>query len=345
MRSLAAWLSFLASVLSTPTSLFSRQSVYPAPVACTGNCTYIHDPAVVKATDGTFYRFSTNGNIAIASAPSYTGPWTFLGAMLPQGSSIDIGVANQELWAPDVFDLDGTWHAYYSVSVIGSQASQIGLATSATLEPGSWTDHGSINLPKSSSYNLIDPNIFRQSSDASIYFSFGSAWDGIFQTELNTDGTEQSSGSSITNIAYNSTGPYFIEGSSQFWWPDSSDTPQYYLFFSSGACCNIPPNLAAPGDEYKIMVCRSPSPTGPFVDQAGKNCLTDDGGTLVLASHDNVYAPGGQGVIYDAATMKSPLLYYHYVNTDLGEDAYAYERFMYGSNVLDFESGWPVVTV
>ncbi len=92
------------------------------------------------------------------------------------------------------------------------------------------------------------------------------------------------------------------------------------------------------------MVCRSSHPTGPFVDKAGRNCMTDDGGTLVLASHDNVYAPGGQGVIYDAAAMRSPLLYYHYVNRDLGSNAYASQNFVFGSNFLDFSSGWPVVT-
>ena len=298
----------------------------------------------MKSSDGTFYRFSTSGNIAVASAPAYTGPWTYLGPMLPNGSIISIGEPNQELWAPDVFLLDGTYHAYYVVSVSGSKASQIGLATSTTLEPGSWTDHGSLNLPQSDNYNLIDPNIFRQRTDAPIYFSFGSAWKGIFQTTLNADGTAQEPSSSIDNIAYNSTGPYFVEGSFQFWWPDAAGVPHFYFFFSSGACCNLPPNLAAPGDEYKVMVCRSDSPTGPFHDQAGKDCLTENGGTLVLGSHDNVYAPGGQGVIFDAETMKSPLLCYHYVDTSLGDSAYAYENFKFGSNFLDFGSGWPVVT-
>ncbi|OCK96333.1 glycoside hydrolase family 43 protein [Cenococcum geophilum 1.58] len=68
------------------------------------------------------------------------------------------------------------------------------------------------------------------------------------------------------------------------------------------------------------MVCRSSSPTGPFSDQTGDNCLTGNGGTLVLGSHgSNVYAPGGQGVLYDLDMGRS-VIYYHYVNPNIGYD-------------------------
>ncbi|XTI86135.1 glycosyl hydrolase [Cenococcum geophilum] len=163
---------------------------------------------------------------------------------------------------------------------IGLQTSGIGIATPSSLDLGSWTGHGSIGIPKTSGYNLVDPNHFRESSGAPRHFTFRAT---------------------PINVAYNSTGS--IEEGSDKW---------YYLSFSSGACCNAPPSLAAPGDEYKIMVCRSSSPTGPFSDQTGDNCLTGNGGTLVLGSHgSNVYAPGGQGVLYDLDMGRS-VIYYHY---------------------------------
>jgi arabinan endo-1,5-alpha-L-arabinosidase len=85
------------------TALTVRQtSSYPSPEPCTGDCTAIHDPAIARRKDGTWLRFSTLGNIAIATAPALTGPWTYQGAMLPQGSSIKLR-DDQELWAPDVF--------------------------------------------------------------------------------------------------------------------------------------------------------------------------------------------------------------------------------------------------
>jgi len=262
--------------------------------------------------------------------------------MLPGGPKIHVN-DKQDTWAPDVSLVDGTYYAFYAVSCMGFQGSQIGVATSATLEPGSWTDHGSLGLPLSDSYNLIDPNLFQETPSSPLYLSFGSGWKGIFQTTASTPPLTSSSSSSV-NLAYNSTVPpgqdytSVTEGSYQFWWQNGSEK-WYYLFYSSGACCNVPPNLAKEGDEYKMMVCRSASQSGPFVDKAGRNCLTENGGTLILASHGDVYAPGGQGVLFDP-TVGRPVIYYHYVKPSLGYNA---DKFQFGFNYLDFSSGWPVI--
>ncbi|RYP78763.1 hypothetical protein DL771_000430 [Monosporascus sp. 5C6A] len=85
------------------------------------------------------------------------------------------------------------------------------------------------------------------------------------------------------------------------------------------------------------MVCRSSSPTGGFVGANGLDC-TNGGGTVVLESHDNVYGPGGQGV-YDDPTH-GPILYYHYVDTNIG---FADDAKQFGWNNIDFSSRWPVV--
>ena len=327
----------LALSSSVPTHYARQSSTYPPPEPISGNISQIHDPSIIKREiDGTWFRLSTNGNIALASAPSLSGPWTYLGALLPNGSQINIS-PDQQLWAPDVTNINGTYYCYYAVSTLGSQKSAIGLATSKNLEPDSWTDHGILILPSSPRYNLIDPNLIHESPDSPYYLSFGSAWDGIFQTELTSPPTTEQEPTNISNIAQNSSA--IAEGSFQFLWP----TPKgkfYYLFFSSGTCCNTPPNLSAPGDEYKIEVCRSTSPTGVFTDDQGRSCLTGNGGKEVLGSHGEVYAPGGQGVYYDAATMKMPVVYYHYVNTSVGYD---YDDFQFGYNYLEFGSGWPVV--
>jgi hypothetical protein len=47
------------------------------------------------------------------------------------------------------------------------------------------------------------------------------------------------------------------------------------------------------------MVCGATSASGPFFDRSGENCATQNGGTLVLGSHGDVYAPGGEGVAVD----------------------------------------------
>ncbi|CAO2655316.1 Nn.00g103800.m01.CDS01 [Neocucurbitaria sp. VM-36] len=336
--------AIVLGLISCSTAFTLRQtSSYPPPEPCTGNCTFIHDPSVVRRSDGTWFRFSTIGNIAIATAPALTGPWTYQGAMLPEGSSIQLR-DDQELWAPDVFLANDQFYAYYSVSKSGYQGSEIGVATSETGEVGTWTDHGSVGVPKSADYNIIDANFFRECVTCDNVWTFGSAWQGVYQTSLSDDYLTWS-GETPHQVAYNSSHPAnpqnypsITEGGFLFWW-EVSGTKYYYMFFSSGACCNGANELEAPGDEYKIMVCRATSPTGPFVDATGKNCASENGGTLVLGSHGNVYAPGGQGVIVDSDVNRIAL-YYHYADPNIG---YAFDKFLFGFNYLDFSSGWPVV--
>lgn len=193
---------------------------------------------------------------------------------------------------------------YYAVSAFGSQASSIGYATSTTLEYGSWTDHGATGISSSAgkSYNAIDPNLI-QSADGTYYMNFGSFWNDIYQVKMSSP--TKSAGGSGYNIAFNATGTHAVEGSFGYY-----RAPYYYLFFSSGICCNFDTSPPAAGEEYKIAVCRSESVSGPYVDQNGVACL-ESGGTTVLASHGNIYGPGGQGVYADSSEHGA-VLYYHY---------------------------------
>lgn len=76
---------------------------YAAPGACSGDC-WTHDPAVVKRSDGTYFRFSTGGGIGIYQASSLAGPWTYKGVALSGGSSISVtGNSGTDLWVCRVF--------------------------------------------------------------------------------------------------------------------------------------------------------------------------------------------------------------------------------------------------
>jgi arabinan endo-1,5-alpha-L-arabinosidase len=176
-------------------------------------------------------------------------------------------------------------------------------------------------VPKSSAYNVIDANFFRECDTCKNLWTFGSAWEGVYQMSL-TDDYLKWSGEGPKQVVHNTTYPTnphgypsIVEGGFLFWW-NVRGTKYYYMFFSSGACCNAGDDLEAPGDEYKIMVCRATSANGPFVDKDGKNCATQNGGTLVLGSHGDVYAPGGQGVAVDGGRIA---LYYHYGKSDFDE--------------------------
>jgi arabinan endo-1,5-alpha-L-arabinosidase len=307
------FISALCALTICTASPLARRYTYPSPEPCTGNCSWVHDPNIIRK-DSTYYRFSTSGNIAIATSPSLTGPWEYQGALLDHGTSINIG-PTQDTWAPDVNLIDGVYHAYYCVSLFGTQVSDIGFATSRSLDPGTWTDHGSLGIPRSSSYNLIDPNLYIPDSDADPYLVFGSFWDGIFQTRLSNltsfSDTRGTIGSApLTNLVRNTTAsPQVLEGGIQYRRKLEAGEEFFYLFYSAGACCNTPPNLAPAGSEYRIMVCRASVVTGPYVDDQGRDCATNNGGTEVLESHGDVYAPGGQGVMEDGGRT---VLYYHY---------------------------------
>ncbi|KKA27803.1 hypothetical protein TD95_003934 [Thielaviopsis punctulata] len=304
-------------------------SAYAYPGACSGICNDSHDPSLIIDSAGTYWRFSTGNKISVYSAPALVGPWTHRGSALPQGSSINLP-GKDDLWAPDVIKVGNTYYLFYSVSTFGSQDSAIGVATSTTLEPGSWTDHGSSGVASKSGkpYNAIDPAVTKVGND--YYMTFGSFWKDIYQVKMANPPLKTASGVSSSQVSYD---PVTTAEEGSFLYQYGS---YWYLFYSKGQCCNYVPTKPAPGKEYKIMVCRSTSATGPFVDESGEKC-TSGGGTPVLESHGWLYGPGGQGVMTDP--KEGPVLYYHYVDTRIG---YADGQKKLGWNKLDFSSGWPV---
>ncbi|KAL4915634.1 Arabinan endo-1,5-alpha-L-arabinosidase C [Aspergillus aurantiobrunneus] len=305
---------------------------YAAPGACSGDC-WGHDPGFFqRVSDGRYFRYSTGGGIHIHASDELTGPWEAVGEALPGGSIVD-HAGSTNLWAPDIHYQPDTqlYYMYYSVSTLGSRDSVIGVASSPNLQPGSWTDHGGLfRSEPNGPYNAIDANWI--SVDGRPILTFGSYWNGIHQVPL-AGPLALAEGATATNIAYNSTGNHAIEAGFIFYrrgW--------YYLTFSSGRAGDYNTNLPAPGEEYRINVCRSREGTGGFVDREGRSCLTDNGGTTVLASHDNVYGPGGQGVFEDSS--RGWVLYYHYADRNIG---LAREQYQFGWNVLQWADGWPSV--
>ncbi|KAL1838373.1 hypothetical protein VTJ49DRAFT_2714 [Mycothermus thermophilus] len=318
----------MVQISGTLVALSLLQFTWGLPEACTGICNNSHDPAIIRRADGTYFRFSTGGRIAIHTAPNITGPWTYRGAALPRGSSINLA-GNQDLWAPDIAQVGNQYYLYYSVSTFGSQNSAIGIARSTSLDAGTWTDLGSTGVVSNPSlpYNAIDGNLINEEGTNNYFLTFGSFWRGIHRVRV----TPTQKHGDAYQVAFDPRDPA-IEGPTVF-----KNGGFYYLFFSKGSCCGYDRNRPAPGKEYRIMVCRSTSPVGPFVDRDGRSCR-DGGGTLVLGTHQWVYGPGGQGVYRDP--VLGPILYYHYVDTRIG---FGDGQKKFGWNRINFSSGWPVV--
>ncbi|KAL5333528.1 glycosyl hydrolase [Aspergillus crustosus] len=320
---------YLPTLLAVSTTLLATLAHgYGAPGSCSGLCN-MHDPSVIRReSDGTYFRFSTGNRISYASAPAIQGPWTAIGSVVPGGSSIDLP-GRDDLWAPEAQFIDGVYYIYYSVSTFGSQNSAIGVASSTSMNLNTWTDHGSTGIRSDTSkpYNAIDANLFNDGGN--LLMNFGSFWGNLYQAPMSSP---TAVGSGSYNIAFDPAGSHAVEAAYLYRYGD-----WHYLFFSAGICCGYDTSLPAAGEEYKIKVCRSSVATGGFVDANGVSC-TNGGGTVVLESHDNVYGPGGQAVYTDPTL--GPVLYYHYVDTNIG---YGDGQKLFGWNVIDFSSGWPVV--
>ncbi|KAJ7249258.1 glycoside hydrolase family 43 protein [Mycena rebaudengoi] len=307
---------------------------FPNPLPIKGPFFFVHDPSLVQRDDGKYFLFTTHDKAGIITADHLNGPWKEIGSILPKNSTIQLP-GRDDIWAPDVSFHNGQYYAYYSVSTFGSQNSGIGLATSKTLEPGTWIDHGLVfNSTTGDNFNAIDPNLSIDEHGKPV-LSFGSFWGDIHQLSLTRD--LKTVTSSPTQVSFNSTSPNAEEGA--FVWKHGSF---YYLFISSGICCGFVADALPPaGDEYKVFVGRSKSARGPFLDKNGVDMRTT-GGTLVLGSHGNIYAPGGQVIFTDKMTGKDVFVY-HYVPVESPEpfnDVFS----SLGLNGIDWSSGWPVLT-
>ncbi|KAL2280557.1 hypothetical protein FJTKL_12527 [Diaporthe vaccinii] len=302
---------------------------YADPERCLGSC-FAHDPGLVRrSSDGVYFRFNTDTYIDIMRSDSLSGPWETVGNVLPEGTVVDLPDVTA-LWAPMVIERDGTYILYYSVSTIGSQDSVIAYATSTTMENGTWEDHGSTGVESTSdaSYNAIDPTMILV--DGTYHLSFGSYWGDIQLVTFNSDATAADGDPSQT--IYKPSGDHDVEASFPFQYGD-----YFYMFWSEGQANDYDVSRPAEGGEYRVRACRSTDVGGPYTDGNGTSCL-EGGGNDVLASHDDVYGPGGQGVLDDPTY--GPILYYRYVNTTIG---YAVADYQWGWNVIDWVDGWPTI--
>ncbi|KAK2459639.1 hypothetical protein APHAL10511_008284 [Amanita phalloides] len=292
---------------------------FPNPEYTSGNTT-VHDPTMCKDNAGKYWLFSSDVGIEIRTSTD-RAMWTYLGTVWPNGAKWTnqySGKPDGSLWAPACKYVNEKFILYYASSTSGSRNSAIFLATSETGQPGEWNNEGLIiSTSDADDYNAIDPNLLID-DDGKWWLSFGSYWSGIKVIQLNNS-TGHWLDTEMYTVATRTEDNGAMEGSNIYKYDN-----YYYLFTSwDRACCNIK-------STYNIRVGRSPSVTGPYVDQAGTPLLSG-GGTLVLGPHDNIYGPGGQDQLTDTDGV---MLIYHYWNSSKG--------LFLGMNHLDFSSGWPV---
>ncbi|MCC5833761.1 MAG: arabinan endo-1,5-alpha-L-arabinosidase [Opitutales bacterium] len=282
--------AFMLSGLTLTATAFGQQ----------GDVTHVHDPAIIKE-NGTYYIFSTGHGVPIRSSSDLKN-WELSGRIFENEAvpewTAEMIPGTRFPWAPDVSYFNGRFHVYYSISTFGSQRSVIGLATSPTLDPESpdyqWTDHGMVidSKPERDSFNAIDANLIMD-SDGNPWLNWGSFhWrdttpGGIMIQALDKESGKPKEGSEAIHIAgrpeqRSIEAPFIIRANDA-----------YYLFVSFDHCCR------GVDSTYRIMVGRSESITGPYVDHEGRP-MTEGNAYEVLAGDGNrVIGPGHNSVLKD----------------------------------------------
>jgi len=350
-------------------------AAYPAPRAVSGTGIYVHDPYMLRDTNGTYWLYGTHQTLAYSTdltTFTYTtassaygactttqgGAWLTLDNHCPivgpdfaswtglQTPPADNNGANVDVWAPSLMYVNGTYYQYYSIPVepdtAGGEAI-IGLATS-TSPSGPWTDKGWIVRSWSNSTGV---------TVAGFGFVSGSTFNAIDPAPF----VDPVTGNWWLSFGSFFDGIHIIQLNPATGLPMSSDTTTYSIISSriggeEGSFIYpwvvngtqyyyffAPVNVCcSPTSPYRTIVGRSTSPNGPFVDRGGL-ALTNSGGTILLSTHANIVGPGGGSVFTDmVGGVPTPTFIYHYYDGNNGGTPTV------GINRLGFTvDGWPYV--
>lgn len=284
----------------------------------------IADPSIIRAEDGTFYAYGTedawehstdNRYVPIIKSTNLVD-WEYVGDAFEQKPDWK-GFAY--LWAPDIQYINDQYYLYYSLSVWGDSNPAIGVATADSPE-GPFTDQGMLFDSETIGVNnSIDPYI-HQTDDGELWIFWGS-FHGIYAIELTPDGLD-TVGEKV-HIAGNSfEAPYIVEKDGY-----------YYLFLSTGSCCN------GANSTYQVKIGRSESLLGPYLDRQGRN-IKGTSGSLVLGDGTQFVGNGHNSVIQDDAG--DYWMIYHGIDRDNPYlPAGATRRPLMIDKIIWDRNGWP----
>lgn len=257
------------------------------------------DPAVLRAPDGFYYAYATQGphdgrtvNIQIARSLDLVR-WDHLGDALPVKPSW--ASRTQDFWAPHVHHADGRYFLYYSAkpdAALTDQSRGLCLAVATADRPeGPFTDIGR-PLQCGNGFVNIDPMAYDDPATGKRLLYWGSGFGPIKVQELAADRISFARGSQpidlVSVIPDDNPLNYqrLVEGA----WVVRRDG-YYYLFYSGDNCCG-------PNAHYAMLVARSRSATGPFETLAQ---ATGAPNSVILERRGNWVAPGHNSVIEDSS--------------------------------------------
>ena len=350
-------------------------AAYPAPRAVSGTGIYVHDPFMLRDTNGTYWLYGTHQTLAYSTdltTFTYTtassaygactttqgGAWLTLDSHCPiigpdfaswtglQTPPADNNGANLDIWAPSLMYVSGTYYQYYSIPVepdtAGGEAI-IGLATSAS-PSGPWTDKGWVVRSWSNStavtvagFGFVSESTFNAIDPAPFVDPATGNWWLSFGSFF--DGIHMIQLNPATGLPMSSNTTTYPIVSTRIGGEEGSFIYPWVVngtqYYYFFAPVNVCCSATSP---YRTIVGRSTSPNGPFLDRGGL-ALTNSGGTILLSTHGNVVGPGGGSVFTDmVGGVPTPTFVYHYYDANNAGTP------TLGINRLGFTAdGWPYV--
>ncbi len=333
----------------------------------------VHDPAVIKGGDGSYYIFGSH--LAAAKTDDLMN-WSYVNRGVKDDNPVIPNVYSQmkeafewshsnTFWAPDPVQLKSGRYAMYYCNCQGDQPlSCLGLAL-ADDAAGPYENQGILlksgmgaDVPDedgdlyqaAQDPNTVDPVVFYD-KDERLWMVYGSYSGGIFIKEMDPmTGLPLESGYGSRLLGGNHLrieAPYVIY---------NPDTGYYYLFLSFGG-------LDSYGG-YNIRVCRSETPEGPYYDSLGNRmtkCKGPSGsvfsdvtaqqyGTKLMGAYKfqwtegeegedrlGFLSPGHNSCLYDEESGKYFIIY-HTRFEKKGEEHQVRVHQMFFN-----EDGWPVI--
>jgi arabinan endo-1,5-alpha-L-arabinosidase len=296
------------------------------------------DPAVLRAKDGFFYAYATQGeregrmlNIQVARSRDLAA-WDHLGDALP--AKPGWAAKTQDFWAPHVSEHQGRYYLYYSAkpdAALDDKSRGLCLAVATAERPeGPFIDMGR-PLQCGEGFVNIDPMAYDDPQTGKRLLYWGSGFGPIKVQELGPDRLSFAPGSNpVDLIAVDKEGGptnyrRLVEGA----WVVQRGR-YYYLFFSGDNCCG--PNI-----HYAALVARSRSATGPFEVMPANN-------GVILERTARWLGPGHNSIIRDDAG--TDWIVYHAVDTrrprNKPTDDINTRRVMLIDRIV-WKDGWPQV--
>ena len=243
---------------------------------------YIHDPSTLAECDGKYYTFGTGGGGLISE-----DGWSWnSGADRPGGGA-----------APDVLKIGDRYLCIYGATgggLGGGHAGRILTMWNKTLDPKSpdfkWSVATEVCFSDGmEDQDAIDPGLLLDPTTGRLWVSYGTYFGTIRLIELDPKTGFRKAGNKEKDIAIDCE-------ASDLMYRDG----WYYLLGTHGTCCD------GVNSTYNIVVGRSRSVTGPYLDNVGRDMLAG-GGRMVIAAREGLAGAGhfGRTIVDEGVELMS----------------------------------------